>query len=127
MTSELHFIELSVELEQSGLIWHPEIGDEVIARDKPSRVSILVDPAGMSLKELRINYIWLPTVEQLVNQFEAREALIHHVGINQNFIYEAVIKTSYGAIIETNAPTIRLVFGAALKDLIKEKTQVSVH
>ena len=127
MDSDWQFIEVSCDLEKSGLVWHPEIGDEVAARDKPTRVSILIDPGGMSLGELRDNFIWLPTVEQIVMQLEAREALIYHVGINRNFCYEAVIKTVHGAVIEAAAATIRLAFGNVLKDLICEKCVSVVH
>lgn len=127
MNPEWQFIEISCELERTGLVWHPEIGDEVSARDKLGRVAILVDPAGMSLAELRESFIWLPTIEQLVRQFEAREALIYHVGINNEFAYEAVVKTAFGAVIETQAASLRLAFGQALKGLMTESHVSVLH
>lgn len=117
MSIDGRFIEISLDLDQAGLIWHPEIGDEVSERVSLDRVSILVDPQGLTPGELRSSYIWLPTLEQIVQQFEAREAMIYHVGVNQSFAYEAVIRTKEG-LIETQAHNLRVAFGEALRELL---------
>lgn len=120
------FIPLSLDLDHSGLIWHPEIGDEIIPRDTLQSVSILVDPHGMTPKELRMFYLWLPTVEQLVHQIEARQAIIFHAGLTSGFSYEAVLKTDNG-VIEATGSTLRVAFGAALKNLLCRFTNEPVH
>ena len=122
----MHFIHLSYELDKEGLIWYPEIGDEVTERTNLERVSILVDPQGLTPRELRENFVWLPTVEQLVEQFEARQALIYHAGISESLAYEAIIRTTNG-VIETCATTLRLAFGQALCELIKNTPTEIVH
>lgn len=127
MNSSWKFIELACDLERVGLVWNPEIGDEVSSRERLERVSVLVDPDGLPLHELRQTFVWLPSVEQLISQFEAREALIYHAGINSSFSYEAVIKTAFGGVIETAAVTLRLAFGQALRNLIKEDRDNVVH
>ena len=120
------YISLSLTLDRSGLVWYPEIGDEVSDRGNLERISILVDPQGLTPTELRQSFVWLPTVEQLVEQFEARQALIYHVGINQTLSYEAVIRTGRG-VIETSGQTLRLAFGLALQELLQSSTKVPVH
>ena len=120
------FIHVSFELDKSGLLWHPEIGDEVAVRENPEQVSIFVDPQGLTPKELRQFFLWLPTVEQLVHQFEARQAIIYHAGVNQAFAYEAVIRTSSG-VIETAASSLRTAFGIALKELITKTETDLIH
>ncbi len=120
------YINVSLDLDRSGLVWYPEIGDEVSDRGNLERISILVDPQGLTPTELRQSFIWLPTVEQLVEQFEARQAFIYHVGITQTLSYEAVIRTGRG-VIETAAPTMRLAFGRALQELLHNSTKVPVH
>ena len=124
ITSE--FIPLSLDLDHSGLIWHPEIGDEIIPRDTLQSVAILVDPQGMTPKELRLFYLWLPNVEQLVHQIEARQAIIYHAGVTNSFSYEAVLKTGDG-VIEAKGSTLRVAFGAALKNLLCNKSHEPVH
>ena len=121
MSHGFNFIELSSDLNQAGLVWHPEIGDEVTEKPLLDKISILVDPQGKTPKELRDSYLWLPTVEQLVFQFEARQAFIFHAGINSGFAYEAVIKTTKG-MIEESGNTLRLAFGKALKKLLSTDT-----
>jgi hypothetical protein len=113
------YIECAAGLDRKGLVWCPEIGDEVVERPKLERVSILVDPHGLTPMELRQFFLWLPTVEQLVAQFEARQALIYHAGINSNFCYEAVIKSVHG-IIESSAGNLRLALGRALIELLSD-------
>jgi len=120
------FINLSLNLDKKGLVWYPEIGDEVSERGTLERISILVDPHGLTPSELRTNFIWLPTVEQLVEQFEARQALIYHAGINDGLSYEAVIRYSSG-VIETCATTLRLAFGKALQELLVNASSTAIH
>ncbi len=120
------FIPISFDLDRSGLVWHPEIGDEVTERTNVERVSILVDPQGMKPSELRATFVWLPTVEQLVQQLEARQALIYHAGVNQTLLYEAVIRTSFG-VIETKAASLRSAFGQALRDVLLKSSKEVVH
>lgn len=120
------FIKVSYELDRSGLIWYPEIGDEVAFRSTPEEISIFVDPQGLTPKELREHFIWLPTTEQLVHQFEARQAVIHHAGLNQSCIYEAIIKTAEG-VIEAAGTTLRLAFGQALYELLNSQKREFVH
>lgn len=120
------FIGLSFELDKGGLVWYPEIGDEVTERSSLERVSILVDPQGLTPSELRENFVWLPTVEQLVEQFEARQALIYHAGISKDLCYETVIRTARG-VIETTANTLRLSLGRALHELLRNSTTEVVH
>lgn len=115
------FINVSLDLDKSGLLWLPEIGDEVTTRGDFNRVSILIDPQGLTPSELRKQFLWLPTTEQLVMQFEARQALIYHAGITPSLVYETVIKTVDG-IIETTAQSLRLAFGKALRELISQNT-----
>lgn len=110
-------VKVSFNLDRSGLVWRPEIGDEVVRRDNLEFVSIFVDPQGLTPRKLRDYFVWLPTVEQLVSQFEARQAIVYHAGLSQSFTYEAVIKTSAG-LIETAAATLRLAFGHALYELL---------
>jgi hypothetical protein len=120
------FIPLSIELERSGLVWHPEIGDEVSERQHLEKISILVDPRGLTPRELRDTFVWLPTVEQLVQQLEARQAMIYHAGITQALNYEAVIRTG-GGVIETSAQSLRAAFAKALRDVILSSTTETVH
>ena len=75
------FINVAEDLELAGLIWRPEIGDEISNRHEPGAVSVLVDPQGMTPTELRSVYLWLPTVEQMVLQFEVRQAILFHAGV----------------------------------------------
>jgi hypothetical protein len=110
-------IQCAFELDKKGLVWCPEIGDEVVEKPTLEKLSILVDPHGLTPSELRETFLWIPTVEQMIAQFEARQALIYHVGINNQFSYEAVIKTSKG-VIEVAAHNLRLTFGRALNQLL---------
>ncbi len=120
------FIKLSFELDRAGLIWYPEIGDEVAFRVKQDEISIFVDPQGLTPKELREHFVWLPTVEQIVHQFEARQAMIYHAGLNQSFSYETVIKSGQ-RVIETAGPSLRLAFGVALFELLSNQAKEFVH
>ena len=111
-------IKICQELDSAGLLWSPEIGDEIALREDYKTISILVDPQGLTPSELRHTYLWLPTLEQLVLQFEARQALIEHVGMNAQFVYEAVIQTDLGKI-EVEANNLRVAFGQALTNLLE--------
>ncbi len=120
------YIGVSVDLDKRGLVWYPEIGDEVSERTNLERISILVDPHGLTPTELRKSFVWLPTVEQLVEQFEARQAMIYHAGVNNTLAYEAVIRCAHG-VIEASANTLRLAFGRALQELLHNSSSSAVH
>ena len=120
------YIDISYELDKQGLMWLPEIGDEVALRGNDRHVSILVDPNGMSPKELRNSFVWLPTVEQLVNQIEARQGLIFHAGVTERLEYEAIIKIQAG-LIEAKAASLRVAFGKVLNSIICSTCTSSLH
>lgn len=122
------FFNIASELEEAGLIWQPEIGDEISMRVKPDRVSILVDPEGMSPSQLRSAYLWLPNVEQLVFQFEVRQAILFHLGfeLSEKYMaYKAVIRTQSG-MIESFADDVRSALGLSLLDLLTDSSS-AVH
>lgn len=120
-----NFLVIAEELELAGLVWKPEIGDEICFRQKLSEkkeeaVSVLVDPQGLTPGELRSTYLWLPSVEQMVWQFEARSAILEHTGfeLTQNAMcYKTVLKSSFGEI-ESKALSLRSSFGIALRNLL---------
>lgn len=116
----LPFVNIAEDLEHAGLIWQPEIGDEVSERVQRVQISILVDPNGMTPSELRETYIWLPTVEQMVVQMESRQAIIFHVGFelsSASMHYKTVIQSSAGPI-QTTGGSMRIAMGIALRDLL---------
>lgn len=118
------FIQVAGQLEVAGLVWQPEIGDEISDRKQPQAVSILVDPQGLTPIELRLSYLWLPSVEQMVHQFEARQAILFHAGLELSekaFCYKTVIQSPIGAI-ESSAESFRLSLGLALKNLLLADT-----
>jgi hypothetical protein len=121
-----NFISISYELDESGLVWKPEIGDEVVARGVQPKVSILIDPQGMSPSDLRKTFVWLPTVEQLVSQIEARQGVLFHAGISKTLQYEAVIKTSIG-LVEATANTLRSAFAVALNSILVKSSSSPMH
>ena len=89
------FLPIAEHLELAGLVWRPEIGDEVLQRDNKDSVSILVDPQGLTPLELRSIFIWLPTLEQLVGQCEARQAVLLHLGLEMSqsqLLYKTVLQ-----------------------------------
>ena len=123
------FVQVAEDLEFAGLLWRPEIGDEVSNRVEPASVSILVDPQGMTPAELRSVYLWLPTVEQLVFQFEARQAILYHAGLeltDTTFCYKTVIKAPERAI-ESKASSLREAMGIALRDLLLLAKPENLH
>lgn len=114
------FFEVATSLDDLGLIWAPEIGDEVSPREQPGAISVLVDPQGMTPNELRSVYLWLPTFEQMVFQLEARQAILFHVGLELSAArlgYKTVIQTRAGTI-EATADTPRSALGLSLADLL---------
>jgi hypothetical protein len=120
------FVYLAAELEHAGLIWQPEIGDEISDREKNDRISILIDPDGMNPKQLRQSYLWLPTVEQIVFQFEARQAILFHAGLElseRTICYKTVVQASFGPI-ESSAESLREALGVALKELLIGDSQL---
>lgn len=122
------FFSIACELEEAGLIWQPEIGDEISMRNEPRSISILVDPEGMSPRELRSSYLWLPNAEQLVFQFEVRQAVLFHLGLElseHSLAYKAVIQTQKG-MIESFADTMRSALGLSLLDLLNGSSR-AVH
>lgn len=114
------FIPIARDLEDVGLLWHPEIGDEVLNRDDPSLVSILVDPQGMTPGKLRATYMWLPSVEQMVFQVEARQAILFHAGLElleRSVAYKTILKAQ-STRVERTAESLRDALGLALRDLL---------
>lgn len=114
------FIYLAQDLEAAGLLWNPEVGDEVADREGKHPVAILVDPAGMSPDELRATFVWLPTVEQMLTQFEARQAVLFHAGFECNdkhFCYKTIIQAGSGHI-ESKAESFRESLALALRGLL---------
>lgn len=117
---ELIFLPIAFELEDVGLKWHPEIGDEVAQRENPDEVSILVDNKSYKLDELREMFIWLPRVEQLVKQIELRQAILTHAGLeltNECMHYKAIVKASCGRIEGTDN-SLRGAVGKSLRDFL---------
>lgn len=124
MTKEIltsdSLIYLAHDLEAAGLLWQPEVGDEVADREGKHPIAILVDPQGMSPDELRACFVWLPTVEQMLTQFEARQAVLFHAGLEfneANLCYKTVIQSSSGHI-ESKGESFRLALGLALHGLL---------
>lgn len=115
-----HFVRVAQDLEVAGLLWQPEIGDEITDRERREMVSILVDPQGMTPTQLRETYLWLPTVEQIVTQLESRQAVLEHAGLEMSEAalgYKTVIQSSTG-MIETSAETFRLSLALGLKEFL---------
>ncbi len=120
ISSPERFIFLAHDLETAGLCWNPEIGDEVADRENKTSVAILVDPQGMSTDELRSTFLWLPTVEQMLMQFEARQAVLFHAGLEyseRECCYKTVIQATCGHI-ESRGESFRLSLGLALRGLL---------
>lgn len=116
-----NFVTIAWDLERAGLYWNPEIGDEVSVREEPTRISILVDPFGLSPRVLRNTYLWLPTLEQMVQQLEARQAILQHAGFQlseKEMYYRAVIRSNQGEI-EGTGETLRSALAVSLRDLLR--------
>lgn len=127
--NSFEFLTVAEDLEIAGLVWQPEIGDEVFNRLHGQSISILVDPQGLSPGELRSTYLWLPSVEQMVNQFEARRAIIFHVGLelSESAVYYKTIIKAASLAIESRADTMRSSFGIALRDLLLKNNHGTVN
>ena len=121
-----NFITLSVALEESGLLWQPEIGDEVVAREDQEKVSILVSPQGLTPTQLRESFVWLPSVEQLILQIEARQAMLFHAGISRTFDYETVIRATAG-LFEARGKSLRTSVGRAFHSFLTSMRSEPVH
>ena len=120
MNAPFPFFDIAEDLELAGLVWCPEIGDEVLDRDLREMVSILVDPQGMTPTELRSTYLWLPTVEQMVMQLESRQAILFHAGLelsSSSFCYKAIVQAPQ-AKVEAEGESLRAAVGYALRDLL---------
>ncbi|RMD86111.1 MAG: hypothetical protein D6808_03970 [Candidatus Dadabacteria bacterium] len=127
--SGLTYIRIANALDQAGLRWYPEIGDEVSERMDLTKVSILVDPAGMTPNELRETYLWLPSVEQLVQQIEARQAILFHTGLeltSGSMGYKTVVQFNSGQI-EAIGESVRESLGLALKELLIRGAGAPLH
>ncbi|HMO16622.1 MAG TPA: hypothetical protein PKA63_02345 [Oligoflexia bacterium] len=124
--ASIDYIDISLELDQKGLVWHPEIGDEISLRGNDRNVSILVDPGGLTPNELRQSFVWLPTVEQLVSQIEARSGLIFHAGVTELLEYEAIIRVNEG-LVEARAASLREALGKVLTSIISARVTVQLH
>jgi len=114
------FISIAEDMDLAGLIWVPEIGDEVSSRKALGNISILVDPQGLTPAELRSTYLWLPTVEQMVLQIESRQAILFHAGLElstTSFCYKTVLRRGM-EIIEKSAESLRISVGLALRELL---------
>lgn len=117
---ESNFVPLALQLDEVGLPWIPQVGDEVSQRIEPGEVAILFDNQGLTVEELKKTFIWLPTLEQIVLQLEIRQAVLKHAGLSldkSNFGYSAVVKHKIGEI-RTIAPNLRLALGMTLKEIL---------
>ena len=123
-------LDLAEDLELAGLLWHPEIGDEVSNKKERASISVLVDTCGLTPRELRGIYLWLPTVEQMVLQLEARQAILYHTGLEiteSALQYKTVIKAPRGEF-ESRANSLRLSVGFVLRDLLaSDGSDSNVH
>lgn len=118
--NELVFLPIAFELEDAGLLWHPEIGDEVAQRENPDEVSILVDNKFYKINDLREMFVWLPRVEQLVKQIELRQAILAHAGLElttKTMHYKAILKAPCGEIQGTDQ-SLRGAVGKSLRDFL---------
>ncbi len=123
------FFEIAQDLEQVGLLWHPEIGDEISSREVPANISVLVDTGGLTPPELRESYLWLPTVEQMLLQVEVRQAILFHAGLEMSehsYCYKTVIQSKNGSI-EGEAYSLRDSLGRALCDLLVVEKGTNFH
>ncbi|MDC0357325.1 hypothetical protein OAO01_00785 [Oligoflexia bacterium] len=114
------FFDVAQELEQAGLLWQPEIGDEVSDRVRRNVVSVLVDTQGLVPNELREIYVWLPTIEQMIEQCEMRQAILFHAGLDlddASLCYKIIIQANGSACTGT-ASTLRQAMGLGLRELL---------
>lgn len=124
--SQIYFRDIAEDLELVGLVWHPEIGDEVSDRKERESISVLVDTHGLTPRELRSIFLWLPTVEQIVKQFEARQAILCHTGLElaeTALFYKTIVKAPFGEF-ESKAQSLRMSMGMALRELLASKRSI---
>ena len=123
------FLQVAVDLEVAGLMWHPEVGDEVLDRHSQDLVSILVDPQGMTPTQLRTVFLWLPTVEQMLTQCEARRGMLFHAGTeisNVSICYKTIIQAPCGNI-ESIGLSFREALGLALRNLLLNNPSMIIN
>jgi len=129
--SSTQFLQIALDLESVGLLWQPEIGDEVFGKQKPAETSasVLVDTGGMTPPELRTTYLWLPTVEQMVTQIEARQGILLHAGLelSQNMYRYKTMIHSRDHSIEGEGLSLREAVGIGLRDLLMTMKGGGVH
>lgn len=119
--SYTHLVEVAEGLEQAGLLWNPQVGDEVTDREEHSKVSVLINECRMSPGELRSTYLWLPTIEQMIAQCEMRQAVLFHAGLELSeelLAYKIVVQRA-GEAFENIAETFRVALGGALREVIE--------
>ena len=129
------FVSIASDLDCAGLMWQPEVGDEITRRDEPGDVSILFDSQGLTPRQLRQVYLWLPSLDQLVEQLEARQAILAHAGLQvteSGMFYKTVVEiASVGTIgketIEGSAESLRSAMGIALRRILLGVRASSVH
>lgn len=127
--SILNFLQVAEDLELAGLIWAPSIGDEIADRVNRERVSVLIDPQGLTPTELRSTFLWLPTLEQMVIQLEARQTILYHAGLDLSetaLHYTTVIQSPLGQF-ETKAGSLRESVGIALRSLLLADQRGTLH
>jgi hypothetical protein len=130
----VEFVTVAVDLDNAGLMWQPEVGDEITRRDDPGATSILFDPQGLTHRQLRQIYLWLPSLDQLVLQFEARQVILSHAGLEvteSGMCYKTVLQVNYQRIaqstIEATGETLRTAMGVALQKILVGQREVEVH
>jgi hypothetical protein len=129
------FVSIAADLDCAGLMWQPEVGDEITRRDEPGNISILFDSQGLTPRQLRQVYLWLPTLDQLLEQLEARQAILAHAGLQvteSGMYYKTVIEVaSLGAMgketVEGIAESLRSAMGIALRRILLGLRTSSVH
>ncbi len=124
-----HFVNIAYDLEDVGLLWQPEIGDEISTKAGETQISVLVDTGGLTPRELREAYLWLPTVEQMVLQLEARQAILFHAGLEvseTNFCYKTVIQRQKNKF-EAEGESLRNSIGLALRDMLLISQENHLH
>lgn len=122
-------LKIACELEDAGLVWQPEIGDEVSEKERLDNISILVDTHGLTPSQLRDRFLWLPTVEQLIWQFEARQAVLFHAGLEigeRSCFYKTVVQTNMGPI-ESKSDSLRKSLGLVLRKLLLGQVDCQLH
>lgn len=115
-----NYSNIAFDLESAGLYWTPMIGDEICKREYPEDISLLVNSATLTPEELRNIYIWRPSVEQIVFQLEARQAVLKHAGLDLStsaIEYLTIIETNVGEVI-SRARSLRSALALSLKEFL---------